>query len=114
MKKVNQLFLDSCADFEIAEPGFDFYYSQCWIDVIHFFEVPYYIISYCVSAETALQVYELEEAQEGEGAAAYFRLLDREYGAGVQQVMEDAGLDNPFRDEVLRETADFFLDELFD
>ena len=112
VKKVNQLFLDSCADFEIAEPGFDFYYSQCWIDVIHFFEVPYYIISYCVSAETALQVYELEEAQEGEGVAAYFRLLDREYGAGVQQVMEDAGLDNPFRDEVLRETADFFLDKL--
>lgn len=114
VEKVNQLFLDSCEDYGIAEPGFEFYYSQCWIDVIHFFEVPNYIISYCVSAETALQVYELEEAQAGEGVAAYFRLLDREYGAGVQQVMEDAGLNNPFRDEVLRETADFFLDKLFD
>lgn len=112
VEKVNQLFLDSCTDFGVAEPGFDFYYSQCWIDVIHFFEVPYYIISYCVSAETALQVFELEEAQEGEGVNAYFRLLDREYGAGVQQVMENAGMDNPFRDEVLRETADFFLEKL--
>ena len=112
VKKVNQLFLESCEDYGVAEPGFDFYYSQCWIDVIHFFEVPYYLISYCVSAETALQVYQLEEETEGEGVAAYFRLLDREYGAGVQQVMEDAGMDNPFRDEVLRETADFFMEKL--
>lgn len=112
VEKINQLFLDCCTEYGVAEPGFDFYYSQCWIDVIHFFEVPYYIISYCVSAETALQVYQLEEETEGEGVAAYFRLLDREYGAGVQQIMEDAGLDNPFREEVLSETGDFFREKL--
>ena len=94
------------------EESFDFYYSQAWIDVIHFFEAPYYIISYCVSAETALQVYRLEAAGEGEGVKAYFRLLDRDYEAGVQQVMEDAELENPFRDEVLQQTAAFFKKEL--
>ncbi len=110
--KINEIFLQCCKDYGIYEQGFDFYYSQCWIDVIHFFEVPYYIISYCVSAETALQVYRLEEAKEGEGVAAYFRLLDRSYDAGIQQVMEDAELENPFREEVLERTAEFFTEQL--
>ena len=112
IEKINELFLQSCKDFGIYEQGFDFYYSQSWIDILHFFEVPYYIISYCVSAETALQVYELEAGETGAGVDAYFRLLDRSYDAGVQQVMEDAGMNNPFREDVLEETAEFFYREL--
>lgn len=110
--KINALYRQCCMDYGVYEESFDFYYSQAWIDVIHFFEAPYYIISYCVSAETALQVYRLEAAGEGEGVKAYFRLLDRDYEAGVQQVMEDAELENPFRDEVLQQTAAFFKKEL--
>lgn len=110
--KINALYRQCCKDYGVYEESFDFYYSQAWIDVIHFFEAPYYIISYCVSAETALQVYRLEAAGEGEGVKAYFRLLDRDYEAGVQQVMEDAELENPFRDEVLQQTAAFFKKEL--
>ena len=108
VEKINALYLQCCKDFGVYEKGFDFYYSQSWIDVIHFFEVPFYIISYCVSAETALQVYRLEAANEGEGVNAYFRLLDRSFEAGVQQLMEEAKLENPFRDEVLQQTAEFF------
>ena len=112
VEKINELYRQTCKDYGIYENGFDFYYSQGWIDVIHFFEVPYYIISYCVSAETALQVYELETAEAGAGVDAYFRLLDRDYEAGVQQVMEDAELENPFRDKVIRQTAEFFTEGL--
>ena len=63
-------------------------------------------------AETALQVYQLEAETAGAGVDAYFRLLDRDYNAGIQQVMKDAGLENPFRDDVLEETAAFFRREL--
>ncbi|MBO4418607.1 MAG: hypothetical protein J5789_02105 [Oscillospiraceae bacterium] len=110
LEKVNDTFRQCCIDYGIYEEDFDFYYAQSWIDVIHFFEVPNYIISYCVSAETALQVYRLEAETAHAGVDAYFRLLDREYGAGVQQVMEDAGLESPFRDGVLEQSAEFFLD----
>ena len=112
LEKVNETFLQCCKDYGINEPGYDFYYSQSWIDVLHFFEVPYYIISYCVSAESALQVYRLECETEGAGVAAYFRLLDREYGAGIQQVMENAQMASPFRDGVLEEAATFFREQL--
>lgn len=109
---VNGLFLQTCEDYGIAEAGFDFYYSQYWIDVLHFFEVPYYVISYCVSAQTAMEVYELEVNHAGDGVDAYFRLLDRDHEAGVQQVMEDAGLENPFREGAIGETARFIAAQL--
>lgn len=112
LEAINDCFLQCCVDYGLYTPGFDFYYSQSWIDVLHFFEVPYYIISYCVSAETALQVYRLEDETPGEGVAAYFRLLDRDYEAGVQQVMQDAKLESPFRDGVLEQTAEFFKEKL--
>lgn len=112
VERINEIYLQCCKDFGVYEDGFDFYYSQGWIDVLHFFEVPYYVISYCVSAETALQVYELETRQKGDGVAAYFRLLDRDYSAGVQQVMEDAELESPFRDDVIEQTAEFFRKQL--
>ena len=112
VEKINELFLQCNQDFGSYYFGFDFYYSTYWIDVVHFFEVPYYVISYCVSADTALQVYEAEDETPGAGVDAYFRLLDRESGAGVQQVMEDAQLDNPFRSGSLSEIADFFREKL--
>lgn len=112
IEAINALFLRACKDYGIYERGFDFYYSQSWIDVIHFFEVPYYIISYCVSAQSSLEVYQLEAQKQGEGVAAYFRLLDRDYEAGVREVMKTAGLGDPFEEAVLERTAEFFLREL--
>ena len=112
MDRINELYLQVNREFGLAEPGFDFYYSQSWIDVMHFFEAPYYVISYCVSADTSLQVYRLEAAKTGDGVDAYFRLLDRTYGAGVQQVMKDAGLENPFDEDSMKKTASFFRDQL--
>ncbi len=112
VEKVNELYCQACKDYGIYEEGFDFYYSQSWIDIIHFFEVPYYIISYCVSAQTSLEVFRLEQAKAGDGTAAYFRLLDRSYDAGVRQVMKDAGLGDPFRAEQMEQTAAFFKEQL--
>ena len=113
VERVNSLYLEANKAFAISEYGYDFYYAKSWIDVIHFFEVPYYVISYCVSADNALQVYQLEAAEKGAGVDAYFRLLDRDYEAGVQQVMEDAGLSNPFDEGRMEQTAEFFR-EAFD
>lgn len=112
IEKINDIYRQVCKDYNVYEDGFDFYYSQSWIDVLHFFEVPYYIISYCVSAETALQVYQLEAAHNGDGVDAYFRLLDRDYEAGIRQVMQDALMEDPFGEDVLKTTADLFIDKL--
>lgn len=112
VENINGIYRQISKDYGFYEYDFDFYYAMAWIDVMHFFEVPDYIISYCVSAETSLQVYQLETAKAGDGVAAYFRLLDRDLNAGVTQVMEDAGLEDPFRVGCVRDTAAFFREQL--
>ncbi|MBQ4302245.1 MAG: hypothetical protein II769_03945, partial [Oscillospiraceae bacterium] len=88
------------------------YYASYWTNVLHFFEVPFYVIAYCVSADNALQVCRLETEHTGDGVDAYFRILDRDHEARVQQFMTDAGLENPFREGGVRESADFIREQL--
>lgn len=108
LERVNQIYFSCCDQYGVAVPMLDFYFHTGWIDVTHFFEAPYYVISYSVSADTALQVYMLEDAQTGAGLDAFCRLLEREPGDGVQAVMQAAGLPNPFRENGLKELADFY------
>ena len=112
VEKVNECFRQSCIDYGAYDEDWDFYYRMMWIDVTHFFEMPYYVISYVVSADTALQVYRLESEQTGAGLDAYRRLLDRTPGDGVQAVMQTAGMENPFRSGSLTELAAFFREQL--
>lgn len=109
--RLNDLYRQCCKNCGFYQSSSDFYYSLSWIDVPHFFEAPYYVISYSVSAGTALQVYLREAEQPGEGLAVFQKLLEREPGEGVQAVMEAAGLKNPFRAGALEELAAFYKEE---
>lgn len=111
LDRINSIYRQCCKDYGIYDEGFDFYYTYRWFEVTHFFEVPYYVISYAVSADTALQVYEREKEESGAGLAAYERLLDRTAGDGVQTVMTEAGLENPFRAGALQQIAEFYRQE---
>ncbi len=107
LENVNGIYRQVAKDFGYYERTFDFYYSQSWVDVLHFFEVPYYVISYCVSAETALQVYRIETEKPGKGLITYFNLLARKEDEGIQRVAESAGLENPFNPASMERTAAF-------
>lgn len=109
---LNDLFRQVCKDYGFYNEFADFYYSQCWIDIPHFFESPYYVISYCVSADTALQIYQRELETPGAGLELYNNLLDRTAGDGIQAVCEAAGLENPFTEGRLEEIAEFLYEEL--
>ena len=109
---IDALYWTCCEEYGMDEslpkhPG-----EMCWCDQYTFYEAPFYVISYCVSAETSLQVAALEMEQRGAGVEAYLRLLDRDDGAGIQQVMEDAGLQSPFADGALKKAAEFLRREL--
>lgn len=109
---IDALYWTCCEEYGMHErlpkhPG-----EMSWCDQYTFYEAPFYVISYCVSAETSLQVAALEMEQCGAGVEAYLRLLDRDDGAGIQQVMEDAGLKSPFADGALENAAEFLRREL--
>ena len=94
-----------------AEYGFD---SMDWdprdmVTVPHFYSNPLYIISYVVSNDAALQIYQQELETPGAGLAAYQQSLatEQEYFLAF---LEEAGLESPF-DRVEDVTA-FLTDRL--
>lgn len=109
---VNDIYRTVCKDYGFYSPYADFFYSMAWIDIPHFFEAPYYMISYCVSSDTALQIYQKELAHYGDGASAYRRLLERTPGDGLQAVLKQAGMESPFENGRIAEIAAFLKEEL--
>ena len=111
--EIDALYWTCCAEYGMDEslpkhPG-----EMTWCDQYTFYEAPFYVISYCVSAETSLQIAALEMEQSRAGVEAYLRLLDRDDGIGIQQVMENAGLKSPFADGALENAAKFLRRELY-
>lgn len=66
VESVEALFDRVCRDYGFDVWGFD---SRSFVDVTHFYTNPMYVISYVVSNDVALQIYQLELAEEGAGLA---------------------------------------------
>ena len=92
---VNQVFLQLCVDYGFSEAGFEDLYGKLWIDISHFFEQPFYVITYPVSHDIAMQVFQLEEATPGAGLEKYLEMLPRNYPEMLDTAL-NAGLESPF------------------
>lgn len=79
--------------------------------VPHFFISPMYIISYVVSNDAALQLYQLEQAEPGAGATKYMENLDTTVDQFLSFVAS-AGLESPFVEGRIEKVAKTFEDAL--
>ena len=104
VEKLNVLMNEIGTEFGL-NPENDPSFGLSWIDITHFFEQPFYVISYPVSAVCALEIYERELAG-GTGLADYLRLVDSEE-IGIVGAAAEAGLQNPITDERVRDIAAF-------
>ena len=80
-------------------------FGLTWVDITHFFEQPFYVISYPVSGICALEIYEHELA-DGSGLKDYLRLVDSEE-IGLIGAAEEADLQNPLTDARVQDIAAF-------
>ena len=112
-ESINQLFLQLSQDYGFCEAGFESLYSKLWIDITHFFEQPFYVITYPVSHDIAMQVFQLEEAQPGEGLAKFLEMLPREYPDMLDSAL-NAGLESPFDPGRLEKVAETMREILLD
>ena len=101
---LNALALQSAKDFGFCPAGYEGLFQYFWMDIPHLFEYPFYVISYPVSLDIALQLYELELEEEGKGLEKYFEILPRDYDSFMETV-EMGGLTNPFAEGGLRRAA---------
>ena len=92
--------------FDIWEPD-----ETEFVTVPHFFTNPMYIVSYVVSNDAAMQLYQMEQAQPGAGLKVFEdNLTSDEYG--FLGFLESAGLESPFeagRLETVKETFEEIL-----
>ena len=103
--ELNELSLKLAQDFGYCRAGDEVYYAKSWIDITHFFENPFYVVSYCVSNVPAVEIYGLESGAEGAGLEAWNRMLPRERDGFLETVMDQGGLSNPFDGEQIRKIA---------
>jgi oligoendopeptidase F len=85
--------------------------SRDYVCVTHYFTSPMYVISYVVSNDAALQLYQMEKAEKGTGLACYTEnLMTME--SYFLSFLEGAGLESPFapgRLEEVRKTLEEVL-----
>ncbi len=92
---INAISLDTAKEFGYYDGVSEDYYAMSWADITHFFESPFYVISYAVSGDAAQQIYALECAQSGAGLAKYLEMLPRGEET-LLGALAASGLDSPF------------------
>ncbi len=108
---LNAWSLQLSKDYGYYDGESDRFYAMSWIEIPHFFEQPFYVISYPVSAGAALEIYEDELAGIGAGLERFLALVDAE-SPGIVEATAEAGLHNPLDEARVRETADFLSRQL--
>ncbi len=111
VEKLNALSLQLAKDYGYYDGVSEDYYAKSWIDIPHFFEQPFYVVSYPASAGVALEIFELEQAKPGAGFEKFLELSEAE-DPGLIAAAESAGLHDPLSPERVREIAAFLEREL--
>ena len=107
--RLNQVFAECCQDYLYVPEGSEALVGPGWFEIQHFFIAPQYVISYCISLDAALQVYE-QELENGNGIDIYFDLLSKSSGNSILALLEEAGLDSPFREGRTEELSNFLYE----
>lgn len=102
---LNGLSLQVSVDYGCCDGYSEEYYALSWIDIVHFFEQPFYVVSYPVSNDLALQIWELEQTGRGAGLKKYLEALPRDYD-GMIATAEAVGLESPFAPGRVASTAE--------
>jgi oligoendopeptidase F len=108
---INELSLELAREYGYLVEGMEDYYAKSWFDISHFFDTPFYIISYCVSIDAAFQIYELD-CSENAGLERWNKLLPRDRDGFLDTVVDQGGLEDPFAADRMQEIAALLREKL--
>lgn len=108
---LNDLFLECSEQFASSYIGMEKYIAPGWVDIQHFFIAPYYMISYCVSNDVALQIYQ-RQLEQGDGLLLYNELMQNSAENTILNLLDTVGAESPFASGRSAELAEFFESQL--
>ena len=102
---LNDVCLRLTKEYGYFNYGLEDFYNKVWQDITHFYEQPFYVITYPVSHDIAMQIFQLEREEPGKGLEMYLKILPREYPDMLDTAL-NAGLESPFDPGRLEKVAD--------
>ena len=108
-ENVRALYGAIAEDFGLVIDGFD---SREYTMITHFYTHPMYVISYILSNDAALQLYQLESAQSGAGLDVYASQLATQQPLFLE-FLKEAGLQSPFSENRLSSVRALLEEKLF-
>lgn len=99
-----QLFEQVSEDYGMVD---EYFSPWNFVFISHYYTNPMYIPSYIVSNDAALQLYQLESSQSGQGQKLYQQSLDTQQPYFLA-FLEETGLESPFAPGRLEEVAATF------
>lgn len=82
-----------------------------FVSISHFYLAPQYVISYVVSNDAAIQLYQLEQTEAGKGLSCYTAHLDTKEDQ-LLNFLAQAGLESPFAPGRMEDVRKIFEDTL--
>lgn len=107
VERLGAIFSECCEEFGIADFTVDA--AKSWVLIHHFYIAPFYVISYCVSEDAALRIYQCER-EDGNGLTVYRRLLNLSAGNTFVNLLEEAELGSPFDNGRMEELQAFYAE----
>lgn len=95
LEEMNQTHSDIYAKYM----GSEIYYQ--WVDISHNFEQPLYYISYATSALSALEIWSIAQVDREQALKVYDNVSSHCFNINYLDVLEKAGLQNPFKSDVV-------------
>ena len=90
-ERFNELSAACLRDFGCEDSAQD---ALWWTQIDHLFQAPFYMVSYCITADAAVQLYEMALEDPEEAWNVYCTLLDST-GLPFSEALEQAGLESP-------------------
>jgi len=109
-EKLNALFGEITKAYGIYGDEDEFFVPG-WVDIAHFFENPFYVISYSVSASAALELYEMELEEKGSGMDCFVKMSESLMPT-LREATEYAGIEDPLSENRVRSAAEFLRSQL--
>ena len=105
---IRKVFAETINDYGMSQWGIS---EQDYTQVPHFFISSMYVISYVVSNDVAMQIYQAELAQAGAGVELWENGL-YSMQMGLLAFVEETGLENPFQEGRVAELRKTFEEKL--